>query len=237
MKERVFRYRAIEKRIVASRPGAAILDVGCGPGDNLTRLLRYGGRPRGIDPDLGRVRNAVAISPALVAQGEKLPWADESFEMVYISHVLHHATDLGAVMREARRVLAPGGLLMALETVEDSPIIRLARWIRPKWEGDDVFNRFWYDELLQTFREHGFEVLQSDKFNCIYFALELFPLTFRPFEIFTPLFVAIEVLLRKPLHRYSAHCWVIAQKPGEPLFPNSEWMQEANGGRPVIRQA
>lgn len=227
MKEKVFRYRAVEKRIVGSRPGAGILDVGCGPGDNLTRLLRYGGHARGVDPDFERVGKAALIAPALVARGEELPWTDQSFEMVYISHVLHHATDLGAVLKEAHRVLAPGGLLMALETVEDSPLIRLARWIRPKWEGDDVLNRFWYDELIGRFHDHGFAVLESGKFNWIYFALELFPLTFRPLEFLTPLFVGIEILLRKPLNKYSAHCWVIAQKPGKPLFPESEWRQEA----------
>ncbi len=223
MKERVFTYRAIERRIVESRPGARILDVGCGPGDNLTRLLRYGGRPRGIDPDLGRVRKALEIAPALVAKGERLPWAAESFEMVYISHVLHHAADLNAVLREAYRVLAPGGLLMALETVEDSPIIRLARRIQPRWEGDDVLNRFYFRDLLRAFGANGFEVLQADKFNWIYFAWEILPLTLRPFEFFTPIFIGIEVLFRRLFHRYGGHCWVIAQKPGFALFPERAW--------------
>ena len=44
MKERVFRFRAVEKRIAASQPGFRVLDVGCGRGDNLRRLVRYGGR-------------------------------------------------------------------------------------------------------------------------------------------------------------------------------------------------
>ena len=40
MKERVFRFRAVEKRIAASKPGFKVLDVGCGRGDNLRRLVR-----------------------------------------------------------------------------------------------------------------------------------------------------------------------------------------------------
>ena len=65
----MYRYRAVERRIAESRPGVAVLDVGCGRGDNLRRLLRYGGKPRGIDPSLPRVREAQAIAPAVAACG------------------------------------------------------------------------------------------------------------------------------------------------------------------------
>ena len=63
MKERVYRFRAIERRIAESRPGVSVLDIGCGKGDNLRRLARYGGRPRGIDPNLGRLQEACRIAP------------------------------------------------------------------------------------------------------------------------------------------------------------------------------
>jgi 2-polyprenyl-6-hydroxyphenyl methylase/3-demethylubiquinone-9 3-methyltransferase len=109
MKERVYRFRAIEQRIVESRPGLAVLDIGCGKGDNLRRLARYGGRPRGIDPNLPRLHEASGIAPTAAALGEALPWADQSFEMIYISHVLHHASDVDAVLRESYRSLVPGG--------------------------------------------------------------------------------------------------------------------------------
>ena len=118
MKERVFGYRALERTVVSTRKGMRVLDVGCGMGDNLARLARYGGRPIGIDPSLARVQQAQSYAPAAVARGEALPYTDACFEMVYISHVLHHASDVGAVLRESHRVLVSGGVLFLLESVE-----------------------------------------------------------------------------------------------------------------------
>ena len=45
-----------------------------------------------------------------VGVGESIPLPDESVDMVYVSHVLHHATDVGRVLAEARRVLGEEGV-------------------------------------------------------------------------------------------------------------------------------
>lgn len=215
MKERVFRYRALERELVATRPGMRVLDIGCGVGENLARLTRYGGKPMGIDPSLARVQRAQSYAPAAVARGEALPYADACFEMVYISHVLHHAADVAAVLGESRRVLVSGGVLFVLESVEDSPLMRLARAVQPHWEKDEVTNRFRFAQLERAVQEHGFEVCAGATFNWIYFIWELLPLAFRPFEIFTPLAIGLEIALRGRLDRLGGHCWLVAQKPGE----------------------
>lgn len=222
MKERVFRYRAVERALVASRSQARVLDVGCGPGDNLRRLVRYGARPVGIDPNRARVRESQSIAPAVVAPGETLPFADGVFDLVYVSHVFHHARDLDACLRECGRVLAPGGVLFVIETVDDSPLMRLARALQPRWDDDDVLNRFRYAELRQAIATHGFSVLRGETFNWLYFAWELGPLAFRPLELLTPLFIAIEVALRRVLDPLGGHCWLLAQKPGANRFPALE---------------
>ena len=123
VKERVFRFRAVEKEIAASRPGFRVLDIGCGRGDNLRRLIRYGGQPIGLEPALRRAHEASVLAPTTVAVGENIPLASESFDMVYISHVLHHAHDVKAVLSECRRLLVPGGLLFVIETIDDSPLM------------------------------------------------------------------------------------------------------------------
>ena len=220
MKERVFRFRAVERRIAASRPGFSVLDVGCGQGDNLRRLRRYGGRAVGIEPDLRRTRRAQQIAPVATAVGEALPLAAESREMVYVSHVLHHANDVEAVLLESHRVLVPGGLLFVIETIDDSPLMRLARALQPSWDDDEVLNRFRYADLVDAFGRCGFEILRGEKFNWIYFAWELLPMALRPLEIFTPIFIAIEAGLQRPLgRRWGGHCWLLARKPGAPVFP------------------
>ncbi|MDE0885963.1 MAG: class I SAM-dependent methyltransferase [Myxococcota bacterium] len=220
MKERVFRFRAIEKRIAASKPGFRVLDIGCGRGDNLERLVRYGGDALGIEPSLERAQQACAIAPVAVAVGEHVPLPSSRFDMVYISHVLHHARDLSRVLAESQRLLAPGGLLFVIETIDDSPLMRLARALQPSWEDDEVMNRFRYADLVQRFEDAGFEVLAGEKFNSLYFAWELLPMKVRALEFFTPLFVGLEMLLHALVgRRWGGHCYLVARRPGSPRFP------------------
>ena len=212
MKERVFRFRAVERRLVAQHAGLRVLDVGCGRGDNLARLVRYGARPKGLEPNLDRARQACTIVPTVVGVGEAIPWRDASVDMVYVSHVLHHATSLDRVLEEIYRVLAPGGMIFAIETIDDSPLMRLARRLQPRWEGDEVLNRFRYADLVHAFERHGFSVREGQKFNWMYFAWELLPLALRPLELFTPLFIGLESALARWLDRWGGHCWIVAEK-------------------------
>ena len=221
MKERVFRYRGIEKAIASSRPGFRVLDIGCGQGDNLKRLVRYGGQVIGIEPSIERAHRAATIAPTAAAVGESIPFKDSSFEMIYISHVLHHANDLDAVLDEVQRLLTPGGLLFVIETIDDSPLMRLARRIEPSWDDDEVLNRFRFKDLEQAFEQHGFELLRGEKFNWMYFAWELLPLAWAPLDRISPLFIGLETLLHKPLGRnWGGHCFLVARKAGASLFPH-----------------
>jgi len=223
VKEKVFRFRAVEQRIAASRPGFRVLDVGCGRGDNLRRLVRYGGQAVGIEPNPDRVAEASAVAVAHEGVGETIPLPDASFDMVYISHVLHHAHDVDRVLAEAHRVLAPGGCLFVIETIDDSPLMRLARALQPSWDDDEVLNRFRYDDLVRAFERAGFSVRAGEKFNWMYFAWELVPMALRFMELFTPLFIGLEVALHRPLGtHWGGHCWLVAEKEGPRRFPAIE---------------
>ena len=219
VKERVFRFRAVEKEIAASRPGFRVLDIGCGRGDNLRRLIRYGGQAVGLEPALARASEALALAPTTVAVGENIPLASESFDMVYISHVLHHAHDVNAVLSECHRLLVPGGLLFVIETIDDSPLMRLARALQPSWDDDEVLNRFRYQDLIEAFESAGLEIQEGAKFNWMYFAWELLPMAWRPLDYLSPVAIGLETLLHRPLGtRWGGHCWLTATRPGEPRF-------------------
>jgi ubiquinone/menaquinone biosynthesis C-methylase UbiE len=70
------------------------------------------------------------------APGERLPFDDDSFDTVALTLVLCTAPDPGAVLREASRVLKPGGRFLFLEHVRaEDP--KLARW-------QDRFHGPWY---------------------------------------------------------------------------------------------
>jgi SAM-dependent methyltransferase len=103
------RVRAIAQMLDAG-PHSRVLEVGCGGGNVLERVA---GRRVGIDLSpfiLGKARRRLGPS-ALLARGDAmaLPFADGVFDRVFCSEVLEHVLEPEAVVREMRRVLAPGG--------------------------------------------------------------------------------------------------------------------------------
>lgn len=101
----------------------AILDVGCGDGDMLTRLLeqhRHRGRLVGVDPSGGMIKAAQTRAQSLngqveflVGRTEQLPFADAAFDVVLGLFMLYHVPDIQAALHEWRRVLKPGGRIVA----------------------------------------------------------------------------------------------------------------------------
>jgi SAM-dependent methyltransferase len=97
-------------------PGRRVLEVGCGAGTDLVRFARQGAKVTGIDIATSSIalaaRNfALEKLPAnlVVADGEALPFAERSFDLVYAHGVVQYTTDDRALVRECRRVLRPGG--------------------------------------------------------------------------------------------------------------------------------
>jgi SAM-dependent methyltransferase len=90
--------------------GKRILDIGCGVGAFVRRLGEFSSQVYGTDIDAERVADgAERVSNLGLAVGEHLPFAAETFNVVLLHEVLEHVTDDLATLREARRVLAPGG--------------------------------------------------------------------------------------------------------------------------------
>nr|WP_245302557.1 class I SAM-dependent methyltransferase [Symbiobacterium terraclitae] len=102
-------------------PLPAILDVGCGTGINLFEAARWfapAGLLVGIDISPGMVAVATAKArqlgiPAriLLGDAERLPFPDDTFDLVICNSVFHWFQDRPGAMREMARVLKPGGCL------------------------------------------------------------------------------------------------------------------------------
>ncbi len=168
---------ALEEHLARLGTGKRALDLGCGTGSWLPRMRQVGLRPVGLEHDPDRARQAVAQGPVVVADAPHLPFADASIGLVGCIQVLHHLADPAVVLAAVHRVLGAGGHLVLAESVEDSPIMRLARRLRPEWEGVPVRSRFSTAQLRIMLESAGFEVVVWRHHSPISFLALVLPVT------------------------------------------------------------
>ena len=95
-------------RRYVSLENARMLDIGCGIGTYVRKLGELSTRVYGIDIDPARVHRSESGALA-AAVSERLPFADGSFDVVLLNEVIEHVQDDAATLREACRVVRPGG--------------------------------------------------------------------------------------------------------------------------------
>jgi arsenite methyltransferase len=112
---------------LAPQPGELVLDVGSGPGflaAEIAHDVGPSGRVHGVDPsaamlEIARRRTTAGdAAPLRFGPGaaDALPLADETFDAVVCTQVLEYVDDVAGALAEMRRVLRPGGRLLALDT-------------------------------------------------------------------------------------------------------------------------
>jgi SAM-dependent methyltransferase len=156
---------ALRAELGRERP-RRVLDAGCGSGASLLWLeeLAQGGRVHGVDLSrdallFSRSRGRSRLAQASVIQ---LPFRDESFDLLVSVDVLQHLPRGGgdqAALREAWRVLRPGGLFL-LRTNCEAP----GRRNRPEFHD---FHFYSARELSALFEEAGFVVARRTHANVV----------------------------------------------------------------------
>jgi SAM-dependent methyltransferase len=113
-------------------PGSVhALDVGCGTGETDTFLAGRLGRLEGVDVAESVLETARARNPGVAYRsydGERLPYDDGAFDLVFTICVVHHVPPprWQSFVAELARVVRPGGVLTIIEHNPLNPLTRLA---------------------------------------------------------------------------------------------------------------
>jgi len=140
-----------------------ILDVGCGTGANLELLGEYG-EAEGVDVSTDALSfcRQRGLNSVRLGEAEKLPYPDESFDLVTALDVVEHLDDDLAGLREMRRVLKPGGRAMMFV-----PAFMFLWGVQ-----DDISHhrrRYTMKQLKDTVRAAGFEIDRATFANITFF--------------------------------------------------------------------
>ena len=97
-------------------PAPRVLDLGCGTGDSVDLFRSLEPRVQWTGADIERspevAERTRTDADFVTFDGERLPFADRSFDLVYCKQVLEHVRRPQPLLAEAARVLAPGGWLV-----------------------------------------------------------------------------------------------------------------------------
>ncbi len=116
-------------------PPAVVADLGCGEGYLTVETSRWASRVIAVDRSADVLKRARALATrrrvtnVVWKRGslEKLPIDDESVDVALLSQALHHAEDPARVLREAARIVVPGGRILVLDLREHGEA-----WVRER---------------------------------------------------------------------------------------------------------
>lgn len=164
-------FAAVRGLLAGRLDNGVVLDLGAGTGIGSSAMLGSGAsRVIALEPDpsdeVGRgaiVRLDVARQLVVLdSWGEQIGLASGSVDVVYARQVLHHAQDLGQLVRECARVLRPGGLLLACRdhVVDDDRQLHEFLAAHPVHRLAGGENAFHLEEYLQAIRTAGLAILR-----------------------------------------------------------------------------
>lgn len=145
-------------RLLGMLPGppASLLDVACGEGGTTTRVREVfpAAEVTAVNISPGQLSRAAARCPGarfLRMDATRLEFADATFDVVLCVEAAYHFNTREAFLREAFRVLRPGGSLLLTDGIVRGPLGPLARRIVPDlatMPPENFVDRAGYDRLL-----------------------------------------------------------------------------------------
>lgn len=160
------KYRLVESYLKHFAPPAGysvILESGCGPGNFLTRLKRYGKVVVGMEIIFEPLRKAESLGHRVLnADASSYPLRDGSVDLIVMVDVLEHIKDEKKALSEAKRILRPGGhLLLSVPAFQSL------------WGAhDEIYGhhrRYRTQELFKKVQNSGFSVIKNSYVEPLFF--------------------------------------------------------------------
>jgi SAM-dependent methyltransferase len=160
-----YRYEKLDylQRVVdfAGYRGKKLLEIGCGVGLDLARFARGGAEVTGVDlagVSIELAKKNFAFSATTgdlqIMNGERLEFADDTFDVVYAHGVLQYTAEIQAMIGEIRRVLKPGGEAILMVYNRYSWLNFMSKLFGVKLEHEDA-------PVLETFSIRQFRKMLS----------------------------------------------------------------------------
>ena len=141
---------------------AVALDLGCGDGVNLTWLHNHFPHLYGSDYNILRLMRAAQLGlnvRLFMADICTYPTDDDVFDVIFFNHVLEHIREDEAALREVRRILKPGGLLILGVPNEGAAFWQFAYRVQPNVRATSDHVQFYTgDSLAEKCKAAGFAV-------------------------------------------------------------------------------
>jgi len=165
----LFRWARAQEIKRLLQPGM-VLDVGCGRGITLHLLKKWGWNCIGTQLSKNAAQYARKNFGLKIYEGDLLEakFAEESFDLVILAHVLEHVSDPLAYLREINRVLTKKGILMLEVPNAGNFLIGV---FKEKWFGWDLPRHLYHftpKTLARMLDQAGFKVVKKNNFSLEY---------------------------------------------------------------------
>jgi ubiquinone/menaquinone biosynthesis C-methylase UbiE len=191
-------------------PGIQVLDYGAGAGWTALLFSSKAESVQAFDISTKRIhvlnryieQNHLQNLKTIVANGEELPYADETFDYIFGHAILHHLT-LDTCLPEITRILKPGGRAAFCEPMAHNPLVNAYRFVK----------HHYVEKYLGT--DHPFRLEEKITFEKYFSNVEFVKGVFFR-EKNKVLFYLNDVLLRVPLlSRYASYMTILLEKENE----------------------
>jgi ubiquinone/menaquinone biosynthesis C-methylase UbiE len=159
----------IISRLAKAREGARLLDLGCGTGRfaiPIAKKLNY--KVTGADSSAemlakAREKDTTKLVKWDIEDAQDLSYPDNAFDIVFMSHLLHHCDDPEKVIRECWRVLSPEGVLLNRHSVFEEIRSDPESTFFPEARAINESRISSLKDVIDLFREAGFINIVSEK--------------------------------------------------------------------------